>query len=103
VGGAAFTHWVVFNIPSTVTDLDAGQPAQNPLPSGALQGLNGRRVAAYQGACPPTGSPPHHYTFQLFALDGPLPLQGGASIVELQSAMSGHIVGQSQLVVLFGH
>jgi Raf kinase inhibitor-like YbhB/YbcL family protein len=102
-GGAAFTHWVVFNIPSSVTQIDAGMPAQDTLPNGALQGQNGRRVTGYQGACPPAGSPAHHYTFQLFALDGPLPLQPGASIVDLQRAMTGHIVGQTQLVALFGH
>src|SRR6202035_767018 len=45
-GGAAFTHWVVFNIPPTVSQLDAGQPAQDALPDAALQGQ----------------SPAHHYT-----------------------------------------
>jgi Raf kinase inhibitor-like YbhB/YbcL family protein len=103
VGGAAFTHWVVYNIPSSVTQLEAGLPAQETLPNGALQGQNGRRIVAYQGACPPAGSPAHHYTFQLFALDGPLSLPPGASIVDLQRAMTGHIVGQTQLVALFGH
>jgi Raf kinase inhibitor-like YbhB/YbcL family protein len=101
--GTAFTHWVVFNIPASVSQLDAGLPAQDALPDGVLQGQNGRRITAYQAACPPAGSPPHHYTFQLFALDGPLPLQAGASIVDLQRAMTGHVVGRTQLVALFGH
>lgn len=102
-GGTAFTHWVVYNLPSSVTQLDAGLPASPTLPNGGMQGQNGRRVVGYQGACPPAGSPPHHYTFQLFALDGPLPLQPGASIVDLQTAMRGHIVAQTELVALFGH
>jgi Raf kinase inhibitor-like YbhB/YbcL family protein len=103
-GGAAFTHWVVYNIPASVTQLDAGQPAQEaPLANGALQGQNGRRVVGYMGACPPAGGAPHHYTFQLWALDGPLTLPAGATVIALQQAMTGHTVGQTQLVALFGH
>ena len=59
---------MLFNIPANVTQLEAGLPASDVLPNGALQGQNGRRVVGYQGACPPAGSPPHHYTFQLWAL-----------------------------------
>jgi Raf kinase inhibitor-like YbhB/YbcL family protein len=103
-GGAAFTHWVIYNIPASVTQLDAGQPAQEaPLANGALQGQNGRRVVGYMGACPPAGGAPHHYTFQLWALDGPLTLPAGATVIALQQAMTGHTVGQTQLVALFGH
>jgi Raf kinase inhibitor-like YbhB/YbcL family protein len=101
--GNAFTHWLVYNIPSNVTQLDAAQPALPTLPNGALQGQNGRRVVGYMGACPPAGAAPHHYTFQLFALDRQLALQPGAAISELQSALNGHIVGQTELVALFGH
>jgi Raf kinase inhibitor-like YbhB/YbcL family protein len=102
-GATAFTHWLVYNIPSSVTQVDAAQPAQPTLPNGGLQGQNGRRVVGYMGACPPAGAPPHHYTFQLFALDGPLALQAGATISEVQPALAGHIVGQTELVALFGH
>jgi Raf kinase inhibitor-like YbhB/YbcL family protein len=102
-GGAAFTHWVVYNIPSSATQLEVGQPAQPTLPNGASQGQNGRRVVGYQGACPPAGSAPHHYTFQLFALDAPLNVPPGASIVDLEQAMTGHVLGQTTLVGLFGH
>ena len=51
---------------------------------------------------PPPGAAAHHSTLQLYALDGPLPLQPGASIVDVQRTMSGHVVGQTELVVLFG-
>jgi Raf kinase inhibitor-like YbhB/YbcL family protein len=98
----AVTHWLTYNIPSSVTQLDPGQTAAETLPNGAMQGLNSRRTLGYLGACPPVGSSPHHYTFQLFALDGTLPLQAGATIVDVQRAMTGHIVGQTQLVALFG-
>ncbi|HLZ29748.1 MAG TPA: YbhB/YbcL family Raf kinase inhibitor-like protein [Chloroflexota bacterium] len=102
-GGAAFTHWVVFNVPANITQLEAGMPAGDVLPDGALQGQNGRRVVAYQGACPPKGSQPHHYTFQLWALTGPLALPIGATILDLQRAMTNNVVGQTKLVALFAH
>jgi Raf kinase inhibitor-like YbhB/YbcL family protein len=102
-GGTAFTHWVVYNIPPTVMQLDANLPAEPMLPNGAMQGQNGGRSVGYRGACPPKGAAPHHYTFQVYALDNTLPLQPGASIVDLQTAMMGHVVGQTELVVLFGH
>lgn len=102
-GGALVTHWVVYNIPSTVTQLDQGLPPQPTLSNGAMQGLNVRRAIGYMPVCPPAGAPAHHYTFQLYALDGTLPLQPGASIIDLQNAMRGHVVGQTELVALFGH
>jgi Raf kinase inhibitor-like YbhB/YbcL family protein len=96
-----FTHWVTYNIPASVTQFDANQPPVPTLPNGALQGLNGRGQVGYLGSCPPPGATPHRYTFQLFALDGPLPLQPGASIGDLRNALSGHVVAQTQLVGLF--
>jgi Raf kinase inhibitor-like YbhB/YbcL family protein len=103
-GGSAFTHWVVFNIPANVTQFEAGMPAGDVLSNGALQGQNGRRVVGYQGACPPAGSAPHHYTFQLWALNAPLALPIGATIVDLQQRLTPSIVvGQTKLVALFAH
>jgi Raf kinase inhibitor-like YbhB/YbcL family protein len=102
-GGTAFTHWVVYNIPASVTSLEANQPAQPTLSNGAMQGQNGRRVVGYMGACPPAGAPPHHYTFQLYALDSTLALPPGGTVLDLQAAMQGHIVAQTELIALFGH
>jgi Raf kinase inhibitor-like YbhB/YbcL family protein len=99
----AVTHWLTYNIPSTVSQLEAGQPPVETLPNGAMQGLNSRRTLGYIASCPPAGAAPHHYTLQLFALDATLPLQPGATIVDVQRAMTGHTVAQTELVVLFGH
>jgi Raf kinase inhibitor-like YbhB/YbcL family protein len=70
--------------------------------NGGMQGLNGRGQVGYLGACPPPGAPAHHYTFQLFALDATLPLQPGATISDVRTALNGHVVAQTQLVALFG-
>lgn len=97
-----FTHWVVYNLPANVTQLEASQPATATLPNGGLQGLNGRGQPGYLGSCPPPGASPHRYTFQLFALDGPLSLQPGASIGAVRDALNGHVVAQTQLIALYG-
>jgi Raf kinase inhibitor-like YbhB/YbcL family protein len=104
------THWLVYNIPASVTQLAQGQPTEQPtLPNGAMQGQDHAQgilatfaLIGYEGACPPPGAAPHHYTFQLFALDQMLPLQPAATINQLKTAMAGHIVGQTELVAPFG-
>jgi Raf kinase inhibitor-like YbhB/YbcL family protein len=103
------THWLVYNIPASVTQLAQGQPSEQPtLPNGAMQGqdhaqgiLAAFALIGYEGACPPPGAAAHHYTFQLFAVDQMLPLQPGATINAVKAAMAGHIVGQTVLVAPF--
>ena len=100
------THWLVYNIPASVTQLAQGQPTEQPtLSNGAMQGQDHARgilptfaLLGYEGACPPPGAAAHHYTFQLFALDQMLALQPGATINEVKAAMADHIVGQTELV-----
>ena len=103
------THWLVYNIPASVTQLAQGQPDEQPtLSNGAMQGQDHAQgilptfaLIGYEGACPPPGAAAHHYTFQLFALDQMLPLQPGVTINALKAAMAGHIVGQTELVAPF--
>ena len=94
--GGAFTHWVLFNIPSDSCELPEAVPAQAQLPSGALQGKNDFGRIGYAGPCPPPGRP-HRYQFTLYALDQPLDLEAGVSKKQLLSAMQGHIITQGQL------
>jgi Raf kinase inhibitor-like YbhB/YbcL family protein len=103
------THWLVYHIPGNATQIEANQPTETrTLPNGAMQGQDHAQgifatfaLIGYEGACPPPGAAAHHYTFQLFALDQMLPLQPGATINDLKSAMAGHIVGQTELVALY--
>lgn len=99
--GGTFIHWVMYRIPPSTTELSAGVPRQAELSDGARQGRNSFRRVGYGGPCPPAGSP-HHYHFRLFALDTSLELTSGASASELRSAMNGHILGQTELIGLYG-
>ncbi|HZT96019.1 MAG TPA: YbhB/YbcL family Raf kinase inhibitor-like protein [Chloroflexota bacterium] len=67
--GSGFWHWVIVNIPPTVTQLQegAGNPGGN-LPAGALQTRTDAGRSGYAGPCPPEGDHPHRYVFTVFAV-----------------------------------
>jgi Raf kinase inhibitor-like YbhB/YbcL family protein len=98
--GGTFTHWVLYNLGPQERELREGIPKVEQLPSGALQGRNDFRKIGYGGPCPPPGKP-HRYFFKLYALDAKLNLRPGASKSELEKAMKGHILGQSELMGKF--
>jgi len=68
--GSGFWHWVVVNIPPTVTELpmDAGNPRANLLPAGATQVRTDFGMPGYGGPCPPMGDHAHRYFFTVFAV-----------------------------------
>jgi Raf kinase inhibitor-like YbhB/YbcL family protein len=92
-----FTHWVIFNIPSTSRELAEAVPAQMQLPDGTLQGKNDFGNVGYGGPCPPSGKP-HRYRFIFYALDGFLDLEAGASKKQVLEAVEGHIIARGQLI-----
>jgi hypothetical protein len=69
--GSGFWHWVMFDIPADTTSLpkNAGDPKASLAPAGAIQGNNDAGTQGYFGPCPPKGDKPHHYHFQVFAVD----------------------------------
>src|SRR5258706_15221229 len=51
-----FVHWLLYDIPPTVTELDEGIPPKPTLPNGARQGRNGFVDLGYGGPQPPSGN-----------------------------------------------
>jgi Raf kinase inhibitor-like YbhB/YbcL family protein len=88
-----FDHWVLFNLPSTITGLPEGG-------SVGIAGANTRGVPAYAPPCPPSQFEPrrHRYVFRLFALDALLDARAGITKAELVAAMQGHILAEAQLM-----
>jgi Raf kinase inhibitor-like YbhB/YbcL family protein len=68
--GSGLWHWVVFNIPATVTELKqgAGDISKNLLPTGAIQSVTDFGTPGYGGPCPPPGDKPHQYIITVHAL-----------------------------------
>jgi Raf kinase inhibitor-like YbhB/YbcL family protein len=95
-------HWLIYNIPATTTSLTAGLPQQESLPNGANQAVNSIRSIGYIGSCPPPGAAPHHYVFQLFALDNTVPVQPQSTLPTVAPSMQGHVLAQTQLGATFG-
>jgi hypothetical protein len=97
-------HWMLWNVPATVTSLQEHAPPTSQLPDGT------RQISAtgpyYRGPGALAAGPMHHYVFELFALDttidipavGASPPQTRAAIV---AAMAGHVRGKAVYVGLF--
>ena len=97
-------HWLVWNIPPTATGLPEGLPHGATLPDGA------RQISAtgpnYRGPAAPAAGPPHHYVFELYALDvmldvpavGASPAQTRAAVL---AAMAGHVRGKGVYTGVF--
>jgi Raf kinase inhibitor-like YbhB/YbcL family protein len=97
-------QWMVWNIPGSVHSLAEGVPLGAQLADGM------RQISAtgpyYRGPAAPSSGPPHHYLFELYALDtlldvppvGAAPAATRAAVI---TAMLGHVRGKAVLVGTF--
>jgi len=69
--GSGWWHWLVFNLPTTVTELasGAGSTQKELFPKAALQSVTSYGKPGYGGAAPPKGDKPHAYIITVYALD----------------------------------
>ncbi len=89
-----WVHWLLWNIAP-----DAAEIREDSVPKGAIQGINDFRKHAYGGPCPPSGT--HRYFFKLYALDGLLNIGPNSQKAELEKAMQGHILSQTEIIGLY--
>lgn len=101
-GGAGVVHWVAYDIPASKTGLKEGEATK---PSSEFKGgKNSPGMETYFGPCPPFGDKPHPYVITLIATDlAPGSLQAGLTKDELDKALAGHVLGDTTLVLRFGH
>jgi Raf kinase inhibitor-like YbhB/YbcL family protein len=90
-----FVHWVVTGIPPEATAL------ADPLPEGAVAGLNGKGQAGYTPPCPPSGT--HHYTITVYALSTALGLGNSATADSVRSAAAGKTLATGTLTGTYTH
>jgi Raf kinase inhibitor-like YbhB/YbcL family protein len=103
-GNDDILHWMLWNIPATVTSLPEGVSRGSQLPDGTRQ--ISATGTSFRGPGAPASGPAHHYVFELFALDtmlevpavGASPPNTRAAVV---AAMAGHIRGKASYVGLF--
>nr|WSX52575.1 YbhB/YbcL family Raf kinase inhibitor-like protein [Streptomyces sp. NBC_00974] len=98
--GSGFWHWVLFDLPVSVTELPAGAGSGKfeGLPAGAVHVRNDYGTRDFGGAAPPAGER-HRYVFTVYAVDAEK-LGPGA---EVSPAVVGfnlrfHTLGRAQLI-----
>ena len=86
--GKVWVHWVVWNIiPNQDTDI-INNIAENV-------GMTDFGEVGYGGPAPPDKR--HTYVFKLYALDSELDLPDKSTKADVEKAMEGHIIEQTQL------
>jgi Raf kinase inhibitor-like YbhB/YbcL family protein len=102
--GSGFWHWVVVNIPPSVTELplDAGKPGSGKLPAGALQVRTDFGKPGYGGPCPPQGDHPHRYIFTVFAVSmDTLPITADTSAAVVGFYLNFNTLAKASLMALY--
>ncbi|HTO87326.1 MAG TPA: YbhB/YbcL family Raf kinase inhibitor-like protein [Thermoanaerobaculia bacterium] len=89
-------HWVVYDIPPSVSELPEGVPPRETLPTGGTHGKNDFGRLGYGGPAPPSGT--HRYFFRLEALDRTVSLPPGASLAQVRRASEGHVLARGELM-----
>lgn len=102
--GGSWVHWVMYGVPPTTRELPENVMKIDTMQGladaghGVKQGVNDFGKVGYGGPCPPRGHGVHHYHFRLYALDAELNLAARVTRKQLESAMKGHILAQTELI-----
>jgi Raf kinase inhibitor-like YbhB/YbcL family protein len=103
--GSGFWHWVLFDIPASVTELRRGAATGDMagLPAGAIHARNDWGTKDYGGAAPPPGHGPHRYVFAVHALDTEkLGVDSEASPAVVGFMMGPQTLARAVLIPTFG-
>jgi len=95
-----WVHWVIYDMEPQTNELKEGVAKSEEVPGIGKQGLNDFRKVGYGGPCPPAGKV-HRYFFKLYALDTKLNLKPKATKPDVEQAMQGHILAQTELMGRF--
>jgi hypothetical protein len=104
-GGAGWWHWLVVNIPASVSELkkDAGKADGSDLPPGAQQVTTDFGSPGWGGPCPPAGDKAHRYNFTLYALKvEQLDLPKGATASLAGFMVNANAIGKTTLTGRYG-
>ncbi|MEU4762818.1 YbhB/YbcL family Raf kinase inhibitor-like protein [Actinosynnema sp. NPDC023794] len=102
---SGFWHWVVVNLPASVTSLDTGAGASDDtLPAGAFHVRSDFGARAFGGAAPPPGDQVHRYYFVVHAVDvDKLDVDGDASPAVVSFNLAFHTLARAILVPTYAH
>ena len=104
--GSGFWHWLVVDIPASVTELPRARArrAAPACPRGAYSVRNDYGTKDFGGAAPPAGDPPHRYVFAVHALDvATLDINSDVSPAVTGFNLRFHTIARGLLVPVYGH
>ncbi len=90
-GSYGFVHWVLYDIPGSVTELTEGV-------ADYTAGVNDFGNQGYGGPMPPEGHGTHRYFFWLFALGSDVDLEPGLTMWQLLEKIEPAVVGMNRLM-----
>jgi Raf kinase inhibitor-like YbhB/YbcL family protein len=96
--GKVWVHWVVWNIIPDRVQIDGGDITPIHMKAIAAEcepGMTDFGEVGYGGPAPPDKT--HTYVFKLYALDTELDLPQKSTKADVEKAMDGHIIEQTQL------
>jgi Raf kinase inhibitor-like YbhB/YbcL family protein len=98
--GSGWWHWVIFNIPANVHELQsgAGDPAGALAPAGAIQAITDFGTRGYGGCCPTPGLA-HEYLITVYALKSKLNLDPTAGAAMVGASMNPKIIARASIVM----
>lgn len=93
-GTYGFVHWVLYNIPASVSSLAEGVNEHT-------SGMSDFGKLGYGGPMPPNGHGTHQYYFWVLALNDELNLEAGLTLWELLERIEPQVIGMNRLVGLY--
>ena len=104
--GSGFWHWLVIDVPASVTELAAGSGSADGggLPAGAFSVRNDYGSKDFGGAAPPQGDQPHRYVFAVHALDSDkLGIDSDVSPAVAGFNLRFHTIARAMIVPVYSH
>lgn len=98
--GSGFWHWVLFDVPASVTELPRAVTIDGTGPlAGAIEARNDAGGPGYVGCFPPAGHGPHRYVFAVHALGtDSLGIDSSASPAYVGFNCSGNVLARGLIV-----
>ncbi|MCL4452199.1 MAG: YbhB/YbcL family Raf kinase inhibitor-like protein [Candidatus Thermoplasmatota archaeon] len=95
-----FVHWVVYDIPSSITEMKENFPKVQVSEHGITQGKNDFGNFCYGGPCPP-GQKPHRYIFHLYSTLSDPTLPAGMNKKKLLLSLEGRILEEKTFTLSY--